>query len=244
MKSYSNTYIFIFSTVMVIIVATLLTFVAESLRPYQEKNIEVEKKLDILRSVRLAAEVNTVDNKSQYVEEEYASNITKSLVIDMNGEVKEGIEAFTVNLKEELDKPQEERNLPIFIYMTPDGQEINIVPLQGKGLWGPIWGYISFRQDMSTIYGAIFAHAKETPGLGAEISEDFFQEQFLGKKIFNEAGEFNSVMVLKGGTDPDDPHAVDAISGGTITSVALQEMIFDCLGNYETYFKNKNKNNE
>jgi Na+-transporting NADH:ubiquinone oxidoreductase subunit C len=244
MKSYSNTYIFIFATVMVIIVATLLTFVAETLRPYQEKNVEVEKKLDILRSVGLAGDVAEAENKSQYVEKEYEENITKSLVINMDGEVREGVEAFTVNLKAELSKDPAERNLPIFIYTSPEGQEINIVPLQGKGLWGPIWGYISFEQDLSTIYGAIFAHAKETPGLGAEISEDFFMEQFLGKRIFDESGKFTSVQVLKGGTRPDDPHAVDAISGGTITSVALQDMVFECLGNYEIYFKNKNSSNE
>jgi Na+-transporting NADH:ubiquinone oxidoreductase subunit C len=244
MKSYSNTYIFIFSTVMVIIVATLLTFVAESLRPYQEKNVEVEKKLDILRSVGLAADVSEVENKSQYVEEEYAGNITHSIVIGMDGEIREGIDAFGINLKMELNKPDEEKNLPIFIYTSPDGQEIKIVPLQGKGLWGPIWGYVSFEEDMKTIYGAIFAHAKETPGLGAEISEDFFQEQFPGKKIFDDSDKFISVKVLKGGTDPNDPHAVDAISGGTITSVALQDMLFDCLGNYETYFKNKNTSHE
>ena len=244
MKSYSNTYIFIFATVMVIIVATLLTFVAETLRPYQEKNVEVEKKLDILRSVGLAGGADEAENKSQYVEEEYAGNITKSYVINMEGEIQEGVEAFTVNLKVELAKDPAERNLPIFIYNSPDGEEINIVPLQGKGLWGPIWGYISFEQDMSTIYGAIFAHAKETPGLGAEIAEDFFHEQFLGKKIFDESGKFTSVKVLKGGTAPGNPHAVDAISGGTITSVALQDMIYECLGNYETYFKNKNNSNE
>jgi Na+-transporting NADH:ubiquinone oxidoreductase subunit C len=240
MKSYSNTYIFIFSTVMVIIVATLLTFVSETLRPYQEKNVEVEKKLDILRSVGLATEVEEVDNKSLYVEEEYAANISRSLVINMEGEIQDGVEAFTINLKEELDKAPENRNLPIFIFTSPEGAEINIVPLQGKGLWGPIWGYVSFQQDMNTIYGAIFAHAKETPGLGAEISEDFFHEQFPGKKIFDEGKKFTSIKVLKGGTDPGDPHAVDAISGGTITSVALQEMLYECLGNYETYFKNKN----
>jgi Na+-transporting NADH:ubiquinone oxidoreductase subunit C len=239
MKSYSNTYIFIFATVMVIIVATLLTFVAETLRPYQEKNVEVEKKLDILKSVGLAVDVDEVENKSQYVEKEYAKNITKSLVINPSGEVQGGVEAFTLNLKAELDKAPENRNLPIFIYTSPEGEEINIVELRGNGLWGPIWGYLAFQPDMTTIYGAIFAHAKETPGLGAEISEGFFQEQFLGKKIFDEGRKFTSVKVLKGGTDPDDPHAVDAISGGTITSVALQEMLYDCLGNYETYFKNK-----
>lgn len=238
MKSYSNTYIFIFSTVMVVIVATLLTFVAETLRPYQEKNVEVEKKLDILRSVGLATQVDEAENKTAYVEEEYDGNITKSFVIGLDGEIREGVEAFGIKLKEELNKPDDEKNLPVFVYTSSDGQEINIVPMQGKGLWGPIWGYVSFQPDMSTIYGAIFAHAKETPGLGAEISEDFFQEQFPGKKIFGEAGKFTSVKVLKGGTAPNDPHAVDAISGGTITSVALQEMLFDCLGNYETYFKN------
>ena len=244
MKSYSNTYIFIFATVMVVIVATLLTFVAETLRPYQEKNVEVERKLDILRSVGLAKEVDEVEDKSQYVEKEYAGNITKSIVIGMDGEIREGIDAFSIKLKEELNSPEEERDLPIFIYTSPDGLEINIVPLLGKGLWGPIWGYVSFEQDMSTIYGAIFAHAKETPGLGAEIQEEFFQEQFLGKKIFDEAQKFTSVKVVKGGTGPDDLHAVDAISGGTITSVALQEMLFDCLGNYETYFINKNTSHE
>ncbi len=244
MKSYSNTYIFIFSTVMVIIVATLLTFVSESLRPYQEKNIEVEKKLDILRSVNLAGEVNQVKDKARYVEEEYARNITKSLVINEAGELLEGEEAFTISMKEQLSKSPEERKLPIFIYTSPEGKEINIVPLQGKGLWGPIWGYISFREDMSTVYGATFSHAKETPGLGAEIAQDFFQDQFIGKKIFDEGNKFVSVKVLKGGTDPDDPHAVDAISGGTITSVALQKMLYVCLGNYETYFKNKSTSNE
>jgi len=244
MKSYSNTYIFIFATVMVIIVATLLTFVAETLRPYQEKNVEVEKKLDILRSVGLAVNVDEVDSKSQYVEEEYAENITKSLVVNQFGEEQDGLEAFTINLKAELDKAPEDRNLPVFIYTSPEGEEINIVPLLGKGLWGPIWGYVSFQPDMTTIYGAIFAHAKETPGLGAEISEGFFQEQFPGKKIFNEGKKFTSVKVLKGGTDPDDPHAVDAISGGTITSVALQEMMYNCLGNYETYFKIKSISHE
>jgi Na+-transporting NADH:ubiquinone oxidoreductase subunit C len=237
MKSYSNTYIFIFATIMVIIVATLLTFVAESLRPYQEKNVEVEKKLDILRSVGLAAGVDEVEDKATYVEREYSENITRSKVINVNGEELEGVDAFTVNMKVELAKEPGDRYLPMFIYTSPEGKEINIVPLQGKGLWGPIWGYISFEPDKSTIYGATFSHAKETPGLGAEITEPFFEDQFLGKMIFDEGNQFVSVEVLKGGTDPDDPHAVNAISGGTITSVALQAMLYDCLINYETYFK-------
>lgn len=239
MKSYSNTYIFIFSTVLVVVVATLLTFVSESLRPYQEKNVEVEKKLDILRSVGLSEGVDQAQNKDKFVEEKYAANITKSFVINIKGEVREGIEAFPLNLRDEMRKDSADRDLPVFIYTDPQGREITIVPLQGKGLWGPIWGYMSFQPDMSTVYGATFSDAKETPGLGAEIAEDFFQEQFKGKTIFDKSGKFTSIQVLKGGAGKGDPHGVDAVSGGTITSKGLQAMLLDCLGNYENYFNLK-----
>ena len=239
MKSFSNTYIFVFSTVMVMLVATLLSFVAEQLKPFQEKNVEIEKKLDILRSVGIARDIDDVKDKNTFVEEAFEKNIAKSFTIDPAGELKTEVEAFKVNLKAELAKSTEERNLPVFVYVDEDGKEIYILPLQGKGLWGPIWGYISLEEDMTTIYGAIFAHAKETPGLGAEINTEWYQAQYLGKKIFDNAGKFTSVRVVKGGSDPADPHAVDAISGGTITSVALQEMMEECLGNYETFFKTK-----
>jgi Na+-transporting NADH:ubiquinone oxidoreductase subunit C len=224
---------------MVMLVATLLSFVAEQLKPFQEKNIEIEKKLDILRSVGIARDIDDVKDKDIYVEEAYDKNITKSFAINPEGELKADVEAFKINLKAELAKSSEDRNLPVFVYVDEDGKEIHILPLQGKGLWGPIWGYISLEEDLTTIYGAIFAHSKETPGLGAEINTDWYQAQYLGKKIFDDAGKFTSIRVVKGGADPDDPHAVDAISGGTITSVALQEMMEECLGNYETYFKTK-----
>ncbi len=238
MKSFSNTYIFVFSTVMVMGVATLLSFVAEQLKPFQEKNVEIEKKLDILRSVGIARDIADVKEKDTYVEQAYEENITRTFAIDVGGDMIQDVDAFNINLKAELAKPPEDRTLPVFVH-EEDGKEIYIIPLQGKGLWGPIWGYISLEEDMSTIYGAIFAHAKETPGLGAEINTEWYQEQYLGKKIFDSSGKFTSVKVVKGGADPADPHAVDAISGGTITSVALQEMMEECLGNYETFFKNK-----
>jgi len=241
MKSYSHTYIFIFSTVMVVIVATLLSFVAEQLKPFQEKNVEVEKKLDILRSVGIARDMDDVKDKDSFVEQTYEEKITRSFVINTHGKIVEEVEAFPIDMKIQLARDPEERELPVFVHRNEEGTEIYILPLRGKGLWGPIWGYISFEKDLSTIYGAIFAHAKETPGLGAEIDQFWFQQQFFGKTIFNEAGEFTSVIVKKGGADPDDPHAVDAVSGGTITSVALQEMMYECLDSYQTYLIN-NKN--
>lgn len=245
MKSFSNTYIFIFSTVMVTIVAVLLSFVSEQLRPIQEKNVEVEEKLDILRSVGEAKNIADVKKKDTYVEDEYVKFITGSFVINPAGEIQEDIDAFKVNVKEELAKPQEDRNLPVFIYTAGDSTNKYIIPLRGRGLWGPIWGYVSFYDDYNTIYGAIFAHSKETPGLGAEIDQSWFQEQFINKTIFDANGNFISVKVVKGGARPDDIHAVNAISGGTITSTALQNMLMECLGNYVDYFQNiKSDKNE
>ena len=128
MKSFSNTYIFVFSTVMVMLVATLLSFVAEQLKPFQEKNVEIEKKLDILRSVGIARDIDDVEDKDTFVEEAYEKNITKSFTIDPEGELKTEVEAFKVNLKAELAKSTEDRNLPVYVYVDENGKEIYILP--------------------------------------------------------------------------------------------------------------------
>ena len=107
-------------------------------------------------------------------------------------------------------------------------------------LWGPIWGYIALKEDLNTILGAVFDHKGETPGLGAEISLDWFQEPFQGKTIF-EGDEFVSVKVAKGGAEEDDMHAVDGISGGTITADGVTAMLEERLGNYVPFFESMRK---
>ena len=146
---------------------------------------------------------------------------------------------FTIDLRAEQRKPLEQQHLPLFFAKFDDSLELVIIPLEGRGLWGPIYGYMSLESDMSTIYGVNFDHTSETPGLGAEINTTWFSEFFTGKKIFS-GNRFVSIKVVKGGARTDDPHGVDAISGGTITSVGLEEMLYDCLVKYEKYF-NKNR---
>jgi Na+-transporting NADH:ubiquinone oxidoreductase subunit C len=235
MKNFSNTYIFTFSFVMVVIVALLLSMAAMQLKPFQDKNIEVEKKQNILASIRIKSTVkDAVELYSKYV--------TDSYVINNKGEKQEGVDAFTVDLKAELGKPASKRLLPVFVGTLDDKTNVFVMPLRGKGLWGPIWGYISLQPDMNTIYGTVFDHQGETPGLGAEITTDWFQKPFMGKTIFKDSTEFVSVKVLKGGAKDDDPHAVDAISGGTITSKSLEAMLDSCLVTYKPYFiQNRHK---
>ncbi|NBC24963.1 MAG: NADH:ubiquinone reductase (Na(+)-transporting) subunit C, partial [Bacteroidetes bacterium] len=133
-------------------------------------------------------------------------------------------------------KNPENRLLPVFEYKS-DGQTCYIFSVRGNGLWDAIWGNIALKSDMNTIVGATFDHKSETPGLGAEIKDNpNFREQFQGKEIFAEDGEFVSITVRKGGAkDPD--HEVDGISGATITADGVTDMLENGLGNYMAYIE-------
>ncbi len=216
---------------MVIVVAAILSVAAMTLQPYQKKNVEINKKQNILTSVN-------IESSAKEAEALYEKYIIESFTINSKGETIEGVNAFKIDMKKELAKPLEERNLPVFISSLEDSKQY-IIPVYGKGLWGPVWGYVSLKEDLSTVFGANFAHKGETPGLGAEIETTAFQKQFLGKQIFNEQGKFVSVTIMKGGTaDPKSPYEVDGISGGTITGDGVDDMLKDCLSSYEPYFKN------
>ncbi len=231
---HSNKYIIIYSTIMVVLVAVSLTFIAMGLKSKQEDNIRIEKMQNILASVHVDA---TVTNAIEL----YQKYITHTLTINNKGEELQGVDAFSVELAVELKKPAEQQQLPVFIATLEDGLNYTIVPVRGKGLWGPIWGYIALKDDYNTIYGAVYDHKGETPGLGAEINTDLFEKQFVNKQLFKSDGNFVSVGVIKGGVSDSDLHNVDAISGGTITSKGLEAMLKDCLINYQEYFKNKGK---
>jgi Na+-transporting NADH:ubiquinone oxidoreductase subunit C len=235
----NNTYIFIYASAMVIIVAAVLSTIATVLRPYQDRNVEIARKLDILRTVDQAARLHEVSNRIEYIEAEYDKYIVEEYVIDYQGERQEGVEAFVVNMREEMRKPLEDRNLPVFVFRHDDGSEKYIVPVHGRGLWGPIFGYVAMEDDYNTVFGVTFDHDGETPGLGAEINTTAFENQFRGKQLFDDTGEFVSIRVMKPGTPHIPGHSVDGITGGTITSRGVEAMLRDVLGSYMEYFRNQ-----
>ncbi len=223
-----NSYTFGFAAIMVVIVAALLSVAAISLKPFQDRNVELEKKQNILSSVGIATDRDGS-------EELYAQYIKAELVLNNKGEEIEG-SAFDIDLGVELKKDADAQLLPLFISEV-EGETRYIVPLRGKGLWGPIWGFISLEDDLNSVFGAVFDHAGETPGLGAEINKSFFQDPFAGKTIF-EGEEFTSITVIKGGAAEGDMHGVDGISGGTITADGVSDMLLERLSMYLPYFNN------
>ncbi len=261
MDTNSNVYTFIYSSILVVIVAILLAFTAVQLQPLQEKNIRIERMQNILKSVGIIA---TVENAEQL----FKDKVKDDFIVDLAGNKKTG-KGFDVKMKTQskislkimklnqkllkasgkdkealstkISKLQNTLELPVFI-LENEGKSYTVIPLRGKGLWGPIWGYVALEKDKSTIFGAVFDHKGETPGLGADIAKEWFQKQFKGKQLF-EGKDLVSITVYKGGKGAaankgDLTHGVDAISGGTITSKGLESMFKSSwLFNYKSYLK-------
>lgn len=241
MNTNSNAYTIIYATVLVALVAAVLAYVSISLKPRQQRNIVLETQKNILMSVHLVKDLDKVKDKTAYIQKAYSKYITNSYVLNYKGEKVSG-DAFNIDLKEQYDilrqSPSDlsKLRLPVFICSLNDSTTVEVLAVYGAGLWGPIWGYISLEEDYSTIYGAVFSHKSETPGLGAEIATEWFGESFRGKEIFDD-DVFTSIEIVKGGVKNGNKHQVDAISGGSITSRSLQKTIRQWLVCYLPYLE-------
>ncbi|GHS91996.1 Na(+)-translocating NADH-quinone reductase subunit C [Bacteroidia bacterium] len=223
MNKEKNTYIIIYASIMVILVALILAYTSEVLHPQQAKNEAIDKMRQILTSLNIAS--TNADAESLY-----KTVVVDAYLVDNEGKRVEG-DAFEIELVNELRKPVAERKYPVF-EASADGNKKYILSLRGTGLWGPIWGFISLDEDKNTVYGASFGHEGETPGLGAEINKPAFSNEFPGKKIFNNEHKFTSIAIVKPGKTADGQDYVDGISGGTITSRGVDAMLYSSLEFY------------
>lgn len=226
-KTNSNSYTFIFAVIMVVVVATVLSFTATSLQPTQRENVRLEKMQSILNTIG-------VDVERSEAEEAYNQYITEAVTLRADGSVDEDVNAFDVDLAKEIKREDNEQAFPLYL-ADVDGEKYYILPLRGNGLWNAIFGYIALEDDVNSIKGATFDHLGETPGLGAEITKAYFREAFVGKRIFNDMGQLEGVSVVKGTAEGE--HEVDAISGATITGDGVSDMISERLRHYLPYFE-------
>ena len=254
-----NSYTILFAVAMVFVVGSLLAFTASSLRPNIDENKRIEKQQNILYAMGVngnegtgditfvSKELVSVKNEDGTEEKvpkasvEFYKYIKKQLVIE-NGEVKEDDEAYLIDIKKEQAKGKNggTRRLPLFVG-EKDGKTFYIAPIRGKGLWDAIWGYVALDKNM-TVQGAFFDHAGETPGLGANIKQRYFMDDFEGEMLLSASGDFKGIKVAKGNNDPKnetkDDYEVDALAGATITGDGVSAMIKKDLKLYLPYFKN------
>ena len=217
----SNVYIITYSVVMVVIVAVLLSLAALGLKDRQNENILNEKKTQIVKA--LGYDVATTS---------YDDVVAEAALLNAEGAIVNNDVAKVFAALQSVKDSRAAGEFPIF--KATDGSVV--VPLYGAGLWGPIWGYVALAPDMNTVKGIVLDHAGETPGLGAEITTAKHQAMYVGKSVF-EGEEFVGITLKKGGADKNNPHEVDAITGGTKTSDGVSAMIKDCLVSYKPYFE-------
>lgn len=237
-----NSYTVLFATGMVLIVGALLAFVASSLKEKIAENKRIEKQQNILYAmgVNENEEGSVAFVSKDIVSGEFSKYITKQFVVT-GTEAVEDANAYLIDIKKEeaaAKNPSYQRRLPLFIG-NKDNTEFYIVPVRGKGLWDAIWGYVSLDKDL-VVQGVFFDHAGETPGLGSNIKERFFMDDFTGEHIMD-GDTFNGISVAKGNADPknDDKtdSEVDAIAGATITGNGLSAMLKKDLQLYLPYLK-------
>lgn len=235
MNRDSNQYTIVFASVMVILVAVVLSIVHVSLKGIQQKNADIDKMSQILRSIN-------INTKGAESERKFKELILEMYMIDLEGNVipDSRQDAFNADMKVEMGKPLNERKYPVYLAKL-DGETLYIMALRGSGLWGPMWGYIAVHEDGNTVYGADFDHESETPGLGAEVAHDWFSDEFVGKELFKE-GAFKSIAIVKPGKSVSDRDYVDGISGGTITSHGVDNMLYNTLEGYSKFLENLKKN--
>jgi len=203
LNTNSNAYIIIYSTVLVVIVAFLLAFIYQALKPMQDANVALDQKKQILNSLNLR---NFDDVKA----DKTYSEVVKEM------KTAKGAVYYECNV---------------------DGKTKYVFPLKGMGLWGGISGYIALDDDKNTVYGAYFNHEGETAGLGAEIKDDqSWQEKFKGKKVFDAEGNI-VLAVVKKVDNPDSQ--VDAVTGATLTSNGVSDMLQNGLSAYADFLKSE-----
>lgn len=232
LNTNSNSYTIIYSTLIVVLVAFLLAFVFQILKPEQDSNVALDKKKQILYSLNIRG-LNNQDAASKYKEVIIADEI-----IDPQGNVVEKGEKGGENAAFKLTSTDMNSGKLALYICKVNGQTKYVIPVYGMGLWGAISGYIAINADKKTVFGAYFNHESETAGLGAEIKDSrVWQEKFQGKKLF---ANDSTKIVLSVNKKIDDPMTqVDAITGATLTSNGVTEMLHKCLGQYIKFLSDK-----
>lgn len=227
---------------MVIVVGSLLAFIASGLKPRIDENERFEKQQNILYA--MGVNQNEGDGDVSFiptstVEEQFSKFITSQLVLE-GSEAVEKEDAYLIDVQKELAKAKngKKAELPLLIG-EKDGEKFYIIPMYGKGLWDAIWGYISLDENME-IKGVFFDHKGETPGLGSNINQRFFMDDFKGESVMD-GNTYAGVNVAKGNNDPlnndKEDNTVDALAGATITGNGVTAMIKESLKLYKPYLQ-------
>lgn len=228
--------VIVFATVVCVICSLLLSVTAQSLKDRQDQEVEFDRKKNVLKAfgVNLVGPDGTPISKAE-VDNYFTVNISEIYIDKETGTVVENPDLNIVR-KEQKERTHVTRSLlPLYVW-SENGEALKYAfPTSGMGLWSIVNGYLALGKDLSTVIGITFYKHGETPGLGGEVSTEWFQSQFADKKIFDN-GKLIRLEVVKGGAPEGSNHQVDGISGATMTGNGLNIFINRDISFYDKYF--------
>ncbi len=237
-----NVYTVLFAAGMVVVVGSILAYLASALRPRIQENERFEKQQNILYAMGVNEnedEGSVAFIPTDRVEATFSEYIKEQIVIE-GDQISEDQEAYLIDMKKQLDaaKSGQTPKLPVMIG-EKDGKTFYVIPMYGKGLWDAIWGHIALDENM-VVQGVYFDHKGETPGLGANIKARYFMDDFEGESILD-GTRYRGIEVAKGNNDPlnqdKEDNQVDALAGATITGNGVSAMISETVRLYQPYLK-------
>ena len=242
MNTNSNTYTVIYTTLVCVLVAAILAFVSQYLKPKQEANEKAETISQILTAAGFDEKAHWQEIGNAATIDFYKQNLEQAYTVNAKGETLSTLDKDKADILSVSGLKVQNRNIKggkdfeIPVYAFSNG--VTVIPVYGAGLWGPVWGYLSFDASLENIEGAYFDHESETPGLGGKIKDDpAFRAQFKGKTVdFSDAKAF---QIVKGGAPAGKRNAIDAITGATMTSKGVDEAINNWLGAFKGYLESR-----
>lgn len=236
----SNLYVILFAIGLTVVFGGALSLTSVGLKPLQDKQVELDTKKKILGAVM---DISSIEDPNEILRV-YGEKV-QSMVVDINGNPVETdakgnpTVAEKVNIQKNSKLDPQDRLYPVFMFSeSGEGVDAYIFPTFGSGLWDWVSSYIALEKDLNTVKGIAFDHKGETPGLGARITEVKVQDRYVGKKIYNAAGELRSITMIKGeGNTGLGEHQVDGMSGATMTAKGLNAMLKDYLECYSAFIE-------
>ena len=234
----SKVYSVVFVLIITVFWGFVLSFAATSLREPQQANEQRNIRENILKAVGLMEREQKLEPEE--INQLYEDSV-ESFLVDHEGKVIPGSSADGVDLEEELENPDPAAwRLPVFVVTEGGRASVYAIPVFGQGLWSTLYGYLALEDDLDTVKGITFYKHGETAGLGAEIEQAWFQDNFVGKRIFD-GSALRSIQVVKGkvadvfSNAADHTYAVDGISGASITGRGVTNLLQEKLAIYAPY---------
>ena len=237
MNTNNNVYTVIYTTVICVLVAAILAFVSQSLKPMQQANEKAETISQILTAAKFSDKESLAQQSNQDIINLFKSELDHSALVNAQGQEVKVLgqdEVFSTSELKAQNYKFADSSYESPVYIFKNG--VHVFPVYGAGLWGPVWGYIAVDNSLTHIVGAYFDHASETPGLGGKIKDDpAFRASFEGKEL--DLASQHAFEIVKGGAPEGKANAIDAITGATMTSKGLDAAINDWIGAYKNYIQ-------